>query len=124
MPEIFGDVQESTEITGSIEESSVVVVGQMVLGARGEKGDPATNLVQSVNGKQGVVVLNASDVGADHTGSASQALQDAKDYTDTGLYTKVDKVAGKGLSTNDYTTTDKNKLAGIQAGAPHNHRIS
>lgn len=26
---------------------------------------------------------------------------------------KVDKVAGKGLSTNDYTTTEKNKLAGI-----------
>lgn len=33
---------------------------------------------------------------------------------------KVDKVAGKGLSTNDYTTTEKNKLAGIQAGAEVN----
>ena len=31
--------------------------------------------------------------------------------------TKVDKVAGKGLSTNDYTTEEKNKLAGIAAGA-------
>jgi hypothetical protein len=30
---------------------------------------------------------------------------------------KVDKVAGKGLSTNDYTTTEKNKLAGIANGA-------
>ncbi|WP_097026187.1 hypothetical protein [Clostridium peptidivorans] len=30
---------------------------------------------------------------------------------------KVDKVTGKGLSTNDYTTTEKNKLAGIVAGA-------
>lgn len=30
---------------------------------------------------------------------------------------KVDKVNGKGLSTNDYTTTEKNKLAGIAAGA-------
>ena len=30
---------------------------------------------------------------------------------------KVDKVTGKGLSTNDYTTADKNKLAGIEAGA-------
>ena len=30
---------------------------------------------------------------------------------------KVDKVDGKGLSTNDYTTTDKNKLAGIVDGA-------
>ena len=33
---------------------------------------------------------------------------------------KVDKVDGKGLSTNDYTTTDKNKLAGIADGAEVN----
>jgi len=30
---------------------------------------------------------------------------------------KVDKVSGKGLSTNDYTTAEKDKLAGIAAGA-------
>lgn len=30
---------------------------------------------------------------------------------------KVDKVTGKGLSTEDYTTAEKNKLAGIAAGA-------
>lgn len=30
---------------------------------------------------------------------------------------KVDKVSGKGLSTNDYTTAEKNKLAGIAEGA-------
>lgn len=30
---------------------------------------------------------------------------------------KVDKVSGKGLSANDYTTTEKNKLAGIAEGA-------
>lgn len=34
--------------------------------------------------------------------------------------TKVDKVSGKGLSTNDYTTNEKNKLAGIAAGAEVN----
>lgn len=35
----------------------------------------------------------------------------------SGLSTKVDKVVGKGLSTNDFTTAEKNKLAGIAAGA-------
>lgn len=30
---------------------------------------------------------------------------------------KVDRVSGKGLSANDYTTTEKNKLAGIAEGA-------
>lgn len=33
------------------------------------------------------------------------------------LEDKVDKVPGKGLSTEDYTTAEKNKLAGIEAGA-------
>ena len=35
----------------------------------------------------------------------------------TALDGKVDKVDGKGLSTNDYTTTEKTKLGGIEAGA-------
>ena len=43
---------------------------------------------------------------------------------------KVDKVSGKGLSTNDYTTTEKNKLSDIEDGAnkyihpSHNARVS
>ena len=37
-------------------------------------------------------------------------------YT-SGMATKVDKVTGKGLSTEDYTTAEKNKLAGIETGA-------
>lgn len=37
---------------------------------------------------------------------------------------KVDKVTGKGLSTEDYTTTEKNKLEGIQAGAQVNPDLS
>lgn len=35
----------------------------------------------------------------------------------SSLDDKVDKVSGKGLSTNDYTTAEKNKLAGISSGA-------
>lgn len=38
----------------------------------------------------------------------------------TSTNNKVDKETGKGLSTNDYTTTEKNKLNGIQAGAEKN----
>lgn len=36
------------------------------------------------------------------------------------LANKVDKVTGKGLSTNDYTTAEQTKLAGIAAGAEVN----
>lgn len=38
----------------------------------------------------------------------------------SALNGKVDKEAGKGLSTNDYTTAEKNKLAGIASGAEVN----
>lgn len=43
-----------------------------------------------------------------------------KTYVDSKLDTKVDKVSGKQLSTNDYTNEDKTKLAGIAAGAEVN----
>lgn len=69
----------------------------------------------------------ATEVGADPAGSAETALSSAKTYTDEKVETlnnaigsKVDKVSGKGLSTNDYTTTEKNKLSGIASGAEVN----
>ena len=43
-----------------------------------------------------------------------------KTYVDSKLDTKVDKISGKQLSTNDYTDEDKTKLAGIAAGAEVN----
>lgn len=38
----------------------------------------------------------------------------------TDVDSKVDKETGKGLSTNDYTTLEKEKLSGIEAGAQKN----
>lgn len=43
-----------------------------------------------------------------------------KSDVETALGDKVDKVSGKGLSTNDYTTTEKNKLSNIASGAQVN----
>lgn len=48
--------------------------------------------------------------------SALNAKANTSDVT-SGLAGKVDKETGKGLSTNDYTTTEKNKLAGIEPQA-------
>lgn len=42
---------------------------------------------------------------------------DAVQALNAAIGNKVDKVAGKGLSTNDFTTAEKNKLAGIATGA-------
>jgi hypothetical protein len=49
-------------------------------------------------------------------GGVSGNIEDQEDLT-IALDSKVDKVDGKGLSTNDYTTVEKTKLAGIEAGA-------
>lgn len=43
-----------------------------------------------------------------------------KAYVDAQADRKVDKVVGKGLSTEDYTTAEKAKLGGIAAGASAN----
>lgn len=43
-----------------------------------------------------------------------------KTYVANAISGKVDAVSGKGLSTNDYTTAEKNKLSGIATGAQTN----
>jgi len=48
------------------------------------------------------------------------SVEDAQNDIDSLNENKVDKVPGKGLSTNDYTTEEKEKLAGIAAGAQVN----
>lgn len=48
------------------------------------------------------------------------AYQSDIEAVNDALDNKVDKVSGKGLSTNDYTTTEKNKLNGIEASAEVN----
>ncbi|MEK8205825.1 hypothetical protein NST41_09550 [Paenibacillus sp. FSL L8-0696] len=44
-------------------------------------------------------------------------LNDNWDKIDTTVGNKVDKVSGKQLSTNDYTTAEKTKLSGVATGA-------
>ena len=66
----------------------------------------------STNPVQNKVIDNAISNLNTLVGDASVASQ-----ISTAVASKVDKVDGKGLSTNDYTTDEKNKLAGIEAGA-------
>lgn len=62
-----------------------------------------------------------SESGVNISGNAATATAaQSGSALETAINGKVDKVTGKGLSTNDYTTTEKNKLAGIAAGAEVN----
>jgi|GEM_PF-5718298 len=86
--------------------------------------------VKSVNGQTGTVTIAAVPAG----GTTGQVLKktstgydwgtdndtqpDLTPYAKTAdMDEKVDKVSGKGLSTEDYTTDEKDKLAGIAEGA-------
>lgn len=73
--------------------------------------------------------VNVSDIIDDLTTNSRDKVLSAKQgmilkglITDltTLVENKVDKVSGKGLSTNDYTTSEKNKLSGIATGAEVN----
>lgn len=52
--------------------------------------------------------------------NSSYLYETLQDFKTEHVDTKVDKVEGKGLSTNDYTSTEKTKLSGIATGAEVN----
>jgi hypothetical protein len=78
------------------------------------------NTVTSVAGKTGAVALAKADVGLDSVDNTSDANKPVSTAVQTALDNKVDKVTGKQLSTEDYTTSDRNKLNTIQEGAEVN----
>lgn len=64
------------------------------------------------------VFVKKSDIDTALSSTSTDPVQNKVVYS--ALNNKVDKVSGKQLSTNDYTTTEKNKLAGIATGAEVN----
>ena len=64
------------------------------------------NAITTLNGNSSV--LNSVDY------KVAAGVSEAQTYTDTECAKKVDKVVGKQLSTEDYTTAEKTKLAGLE----------
>lgn len=94
-------IQEHQDISGKQDK---LVSGQNIKTINGK----------SILGSGNIVIEGGSGGSVDLTGYATE------DYVDSKVDKKVDKVDGKGLSTNDYTNTDKQKLAGIANGAEVN----
>ena len=61
-----------------------------------------------------------NDIGLGNVDNTSDLNKPISTAGQSALDLKVDKVTGKGLSTEDYTTAEKSKLAGIEAGAEVN----
>jgi hypothetical protein len=67
----------------------------------------------------GDITVDSAGVVQVNDNSHNHSIDNIANLT-TRLNSKVEKIAGKGLSTNDYTTTEKDKLAGISSGAEVN----
>ena len=68
-------------------------------------------------------LINGAPETMDTLKEVADAIAEHKEVTDAlnaAIGNKVDKVSGKVLSTNDYTTAEKNKLSGIATGAEVN----
>ena len=63
------------------------------------------------------IATGANKTTVDSALSSSSTNPVQNSVINTALGNKVDKVSGKGLSTNDYTSDEKTKLAGIDTGA-------
>lgn len=87
--------------------------------------EAVSGAVVSFNGRAGVVVPATGDyskemVGLGAVDNTSDMNKPVSAAVSAALGGKVDKVAGKQLSTEDYTTAEKTKLSGIAAGATAN----
>ena len=84
-------------------------------GPKGVQGDPATNLVTSVAGRQGAVVLNKSDVGlgnVDNTSDANKPVSTAQAAADTA----VANAASTALGTHTARTDNPHAVTKAQVG--------
>ena len=76
-----------------------------------DNGDGTTTIQYA-----GEVIQQGTPMSAENFNNIEQGIL----WLSEQLFKKVDKIEGKGLSTNDYTDAEKNKLAGIESGAQKN----
>ena len=117
-----GITDSATTIT--VADASILPPAPMVLVIGGETDNPETVLMTAKSGND-LTVTRALEGTAQAWGSGSLVGRNFTNYDYQVLINniedlnsgKVDKVTGKQLSTEDYTTTEKNKLSGIETGA-------
>jgi hypothetical protein len=88
--------------------------GDQNLSAYATTADVTSGLALKLNKADTSTLSNRIDLKANATDVATDlALKASLSELTSGLANKVDKVSGKNLSTNDYSTTEKTKLAAI-----------
>lgn len=106
---------DTTAIEGSIQEVADGLAQEILDRTQAEQ-KLTSDLASEITRAKGAESANATAI-ANEVERAT-GVEETLNSNITQLQTqKVDKVEGKGLSTNDYTTPEKNKLAAIEAEA-------
>ena len=101
--------------SGYTEISPSLALGETSATAyRGDRGKIAYDHSQATGNAHS---MTKADIGLGNVDNTSDANKPISTAQQAALNLKVDKVTGKGLSTEDYTTAEKNKLSGIESGA-------
>lgn len=125
------DSKELKSVNGSKITDGTVTEAKLDAGVKGKLNKDTYTKAEAnsaIDSRIQAVVGSAPEA-LDTLVELAKALGDDPNFAATitaKLGNKVDKQEGKGLSTNDYTTEEKNKLAGIATGAnnyvhPANH---
>ena len=116
---IVGGIYFETS-TGLIKVATSSTVCDAFGGVRDAQWNSASQHLVITNANGSTIDLDLSDVASATEVSIAIAGKADKTYVDEELGNKVDKVTGKGLSTNDFTDALKQKLDGIETGAEKN----
>lgn len=107
LEELYNSIQEGSGLTQEQEN----LLNEITLSHVGMDNKTYSNLQSRLQADYNALNTRIDNVSTG--GSIDLGNYYTKGETDTKLSNKVDKVSGKGLSTNDYTTQEKTKLAGL-----------
>ena len=113
----------SATITGTAPSQVLnLVLAKGDTGAKGDKGDPGSGDMLKSENLSGLTntATARTNIGLGNVSNTSDAAKPVSTATAAALDAKVDKVTGKQLSTEDYTTAEKTKLAGVATAATAN----
>lgn len=107
---ISGNIQKAqtiykdnyNDLTNKPSVNGVVLKGNVTIDDLGIDSENILNLAQVAKTGSYEDLLDKPEIDID------------KDYVDNELAKKIDKIIGKGLSSNDFTTTEKEKLASLE----------
>ena len=112
-----GDVSNTKTTFTPASTLDNVTSGEKLNISLGKISKAITSFISHLSNKVNPHEVTKSQIGLDSVDNTSDVNKPVSKATQTALNNKVDKVSGKGLSTNDYTTTEKSKLEGIEDGA-------